>query len=128
MAFPRMIDALVNGSTFEVYGDGYHSRGFTYVSDVVDASVLAMENAPAGAVYNVGGGDEVSMRRAIATLEAVSEGKLDVVFGPPVAGDQRRTRADTTRMQKALGWEPRVTFEDGFVEQWGWASARLASR
>src|SRR5205823_6256095 len=58
MAFARLVDALARGGSFEVYGDGTQSRSFTYVADVVDATIAAMEDGTAHAVYNVGGGEE----------------------------------------------------------------------
>jgi UDP-glucuronate 4-epimerase len=128
MAFPRIVDALVAGAPFELYGDGRQSRGFTFVGDVVDATVLAMESAPAGATYNVGGGAEVTMLEAIALLEELAGRSLDVRTGPAVPGDQRRTRADTSRIQAELGWAPRVPFEQGLRAQWDWAAARVGAR
>src|SRR3989440_3818236 len=80
MALARIVDALARGASFELYGDGLQSRSFTYVADVVAATLAAMEQAPAGALYNVGGGVEASMRDAIGTLEGVSGRTLDVVL------------------------------------------------
>src|SRR5207253_10705434 len=62
MALARVVDALARGATFELYGDGLQSRSFTYVADVVAATIAAMERAPAAALYNVGGGVEATMR------------------------------------------------------------------
>ena len=113
MAFTRVVLALAEGRPFTLYGDGEQSRSFTYVADVVDATVAAMERAPAGAVYNVGGGEEATMNDAIARLERIAGRRLEVVREPAVPGDQRRTRADTRRIREALGWEPRTPLDDG---------------
>ena len=128
MAFPRIVDALLNGKTFELYGDGGQSRGFTYVSDVVEATVAAMERAPGGALYNVGGGAEVSMLEAIAAFEALAGRALDVRRTEAVPGDQRRTRADTSRIEAELGWRPETPFEQGIRAQWDWAAGRVGAR
>ena len=69
MAFPRVVDALIEGRPFTLYGDGEQSRSFTYVGDVVAASMLAMEEAGSGTTYNVGGGQEATMNETIAMLE-----------------------------------------------------------
>jgi UDP-glucuronate 4-epimerase len=128
MAFARIVDALVRGESFELYGDGFQSRSFTYVLDGVDATIAAMEGAPAGAVYNVGGGREVTMREVVATLEEISGSSLDVVEGPAAAGDMRRTAPDVTAIERALGWRASTSIEDGLRAQWEWASSRVAAR
>ena len=127
MALARIVDALARGSSFELYGDGLQSRSFTYVADGVEATIAAMERAPAGAVYNVGGGQEATMREAIATLEGVSGRTLDLVERPAAAGDVRRTAADATRIGHDLGWRATTALADGLRAQWEWASVRVAA-
>jgi UDP-glucuronate 4-epimerase len=127
MALARIVDALARGSSFELYGDGLQSRSFTYVADGIEATMAAMERAEAGAVYNVGGGEEATMREAISTLERVSDRTLDLVESPAVAGDVRRTSADATRVGRDLGWSATTSLEDGLRAQWEWASVRVAA-
>jgi UDP-glucuronate 4-epimerase len=126
MAFTRIATALAEGRPFELYGDGLQTRGFTYVGDVVSATEAAMRGGDGA--YNVGGGAEASMLDAIAILERLAGRPLEVVSGPPVPGDQRRTSADTTRIRAELGWEPKVSLEDGLRAQWEWVSGRVAAR
>jgi nucleoside-diphosphate-sugar epimerase len=127
MAVARIVDALARGAQFELYGDGLQSRSFTYVADAVDATIAAMERAAAGALYNVGGGVEATMREAIATLERVSGRTLDVVERAAAAGDVRRTSADTSRIERDLGWRAATALEHGLRAQWQWASVRVAA-
>jgi UDP-glucuronate 4-epimerase len=126
MAFTRIAYALARGGTFTLYGDGTQSRGWTYVADIVDATINAMERGTG--TYNVGGAVEASMREAIALFERVSERTLALRQEPAVPGDQTRTAADTSRIRGELGWTPRVGLEDGIASQWKWASARVAAR
>jgi UDP-glucuronate 4-epimerase len=128
MAFARMTAVLAEGRPFELFGDGTQSRSFTYVEDVVEATVLAMERAPAGAVYNVGGGVEVSMLQAIETLERVAGRPLEVIRAPRVEGDVLRTAADTSRIRRELGWQASTPFEEGLRAQWQRAADRVAAR
>jgi UDP-glucuronate 4-epimerase len=127
MALARIVDALAHGSSFELYGDGLQSRSFTYVADGIAATIAAMERAPAGAVYNVGGGEEATMREALGTLERISGRTLDLVERPAAAGDVRRTSADATRIERDLGWRATTSLTDGLQAQWEWASARVAA-
>jgi nucleoside-diphosphate-sugar epimerase len=126
MAFARIVEALARGDSFEVYGDGTQSRSFTFVADVVDATIGALE-APAG-VYNVGGGEEASVRDAIALLEDVSGRRLDVTYGSPATGDMQRTQADTSRFERATGWRATTPLRAGVEAHWSWAAGRVAAR
>jgi nucleoside-diphosphate-sugar epimerase len=67
------------------------------------------------------------MNETIALLERISGHTLEVRREPAVAGDQRRTKADTSRIRAALGWEPRTTLEEGLRAQWEW-TATVESR
>jgi nucleoside-diphosphate-sugar epimerase len=127
MAFTRMVTCLAERRPFELYGDGTQSRSFTYVDDVVEATITAMERAVAGATFNVGGGTEVSMLEAIETLARVSGRRLEVVRTPRRVGDAARTAADTSRIREALGWAPTTLFEEGLEAQWRWAADRVAT-
>jgi UDP-glucuronate 4-epimerase len=128
MAFTRLVEALAGGGEFELYGDGSQSRSFTYVSDVVAATVAAMERAPRGAVYNVGGGTEATVREVIDALERISGRTLALRELPAAPGDVKRTAADTTRIRGDLGWQPRTSLEDGLRAHWEWAEGRVAAQ
>jgi UDP-glucuronate 4-epimerase len=123
MAFTRIAFALAEDRPFTLYGDGGQSRSWTYVTDVVDATIAAMDRGRG--TYNVGGALEASMSEAITLFERLAGKPLTVITEPAVPGDQRRTKADTTRIRGELGWEPRVRFEEGLEAQWEWASARV---
>jgi UDP-glucuronate 4-epimerase len=123
MAVERIAIALADGGGFDVYGTGEQSRDVTYVDDAVTATVAAMEAAPPGAIYNVGGGSETSLREVIELCQEISGRELDVRFGAPAAGDVQRTVADTTRIFRDIGWAPQTTLEDGLTSQLAWAAS-----
>ena len=123
MAFARIVQALATGGSFELFGDGTQSRSWTYVGDLVDATMAALGGH---GTYNVGGVLEASMNESIELFERLSGRTLDVRRDDdPVPGDQRRTKADTTRIRVELGWEPHVSLEDGAARQWSWTSANV---
>ena len=122
MAFTRIARALAERRPFELYGDGRQTRSWTYVSDVVDATIAAM--ARGSGTYNVGGAVEASMREAITHLERLAGRSLDLRAHSAVPGDQRRASADTSRIRSDLGWKPRTPLEAGLKAQWEWAAVQ----
>jgi UDP-glucuronate 4-epimerase len=126
MAFTRIATCLAEGRPFHLFGDGGQSRGFTYVGDVVRATVAAMESGRG--TYNVGGGEEATMLETIAILEELAGRPLEIEQEGVVAGDQRRSRADTTLIERDLGWAPTTSLREGLAAQWAWAAARVAAR
>jgi UDP-glucuronate 4-epimerase len=125
MAFTRIAFALAENRPFALYGDGTQTRSWTYVSDVVEATIAAM--ACGRGTYNVGGALEASMREAITQFERLAGRTLDLREQSAVPGDQQRTSADTTRIRAELGWEPHVSLEGGLKAQWEWAAARSSA-
>jgi UDP-glucose 4-epimerase len=124
---PLFIDALVNGKQPTVHGDGGQSRDFTYISDVVDAN-LAAATAPAeacaGRVYNVAGGDETSLLELLDVMGSILGVTPKPEFGPPRAGDVRRSRGDGTAAATDLGFHCTVTLEDGLRRTIDWLRTR----
>jgi nucleoside-diphosphate-sugar epimerase len=120
MAFARIVSALLGGDVFPLFGSGGQVRDFTYVADVVAATVAAMERAPAGAVYNVGGGSPTSLAEAIALCERISGRSLTVERRPLPAGDPPLTAADTSRIRSELGWTPQASLAEGLAAQIAW--------
>ena len=92
---------------FTVVGDGTQTRDFTYVTDVVAAFVRAAACDCAGQVFNVGSGGTYSVNRLVELLGG------DVVHIPKRPGEPDCTFADTLKIRQVLGWEPRVSFEEG---------------
>jgi UDP-glucuronate 4-epimerase len=126
MAFTRIATSLAEGRPFDVYGDGRQSRSFTFVRDVVDATIEAMR-AGRG-TYNVGGGEEATLCETIDILEEISGRTLELRHASVAAGDQRRSFADTAAITRDLGWSPTTPLRDGLAAQWEWAAARVGAR
>jgi len=95
------------GHPFTVVGDGTQTRDFTYVSDIVDACVMAAESDLAGETMNVGSGQTQSVNRLVELLGG------DVTHIPRRPGEPECTLADISKVRRLLGWEPRVSFEEG---------------
>jgi UDP-glucuronate 4-epimerase len=121
MAFHRFCRAMLAGEPITVYGDGRHTRDFTYVDDAIEANVRAWTRAKPQGVYNVGGGSQVEVVEAIALLEKSLGVPARVHFEPRPAGDPDRTRADATRLAADLDYRTTVGIADGLAAEAEWA-------
>lgn len=95
------------GKPYTVVGDGTQTRDFTFVSDVASAFVRAAESDVRGEVFNVGSGNTYSVNRLVELLGG------DVTYVPKRPGEPDCTFANAEKIQSMLGWQPRVTFEEG---------------
>lgn len=115
MAFQRFVDALECDRPLRIFGSGNQSRDFTYVDDVVAATIAAL-GAPSP-VYNVGGGTPASVNEAVALLQELTGKPGQVVHEEIARGDVYQTRADTSRLRAEVGWQPQTTFAEGLAAQ-----------
>ena len=111
---PNFIAALLAGRPPVIFGDGEQSRDFTYVANVVQANMLAMD-APgaAGRVYNVACGERVTLNRLVAELRDLLGSDIEPIYEAPRAADVRHSLADLSRARAELGYEPSVQLRDG---------------
>lgn len=119
MGYYRFIHSLLHGQPVTVCGDGLQIRGNTYIEDCCEATVAALE-APVGEVYNVGGGETANVWEILGKLEAILGCRAIVQREPGRPGDQRFTSADTARLNRHIGWRPRITLEEGLALQVAW--------
>lgn len=124
MAYHRFIHAALQGEPLIVYGDGHQVRGNTYMADCVEATIAAVE-APPGEVYNVGGGETATVWDIIGKLETLAGHKLCIRQEPARPGDQRHTFADTSKLRRHLGWQPRTMLDEGLARQWEWQKGKI---
>jgi nucleoside-diphosphate-sugar epimerase len=113
---PKFITALATGRPPLIFGDGEQSRDFTYVANVVEANLLAMD-APgvAGKVYNVACGERVSLNRLISELRELMETDVEPVYADPRPGDVKHSLADLSRARAELGYHPAVQLRAGLL-------------
>jgi UDP-glucuronate 4-epimerase len=123
MAIARIAAALADGGRFEVYGSGEESRDVTYIDDAVLATLAVMDAGETGAVYNVGGGCEISLHELIELCRHLSDRELDVGYTNAATGHVRRTAADTSRILADVGWQPQTRLEDGLTAHLSWAAS-----
>lgn len=126
----RFAAEMLAGRTPTIFGDGGHSRDFTYVANVVDANLLAAE-APAaqcaGRVFNIACGHEHTLNDLYAALARELGFTQPPQHAAERAGDVRASLADITAARKALGYEPRVSFAEGIARTAAWYRDAAAS-
>ncbi len=121
---------MLTGNRPVVYGSGEQRRDFTYVSDVVEATLLAAETEGiAGEVFNIGFGKAFSINELLKILfDTMDIGGVKPEYLESYRGDFERTLADNSKAQRMLGWRPRVSLKEGvrrFVE---WLDNTLKGR
>jgi len=123
MAFHRFIYAYLTGGELEVYGDGEQVRDYTHVSDIVEGTVRAGESRDSGAIFNLGGGHQVTVNQVLDMLDGLITGRPVVRRKPAQAGDARRTCADVSRARDLLGYVPAVALSAGLHSEVSWLRA-----
>lgn len=115
-AIPRFGYAALKGEPITIFGDGGQTRDFCYVDNVVQANLLAA-NCPhklAGTVVNIGTGRRVTINAVARAVDMSLEGReVSISHGAPRAGDIRHSVASIEVAQQLLGFEPKVTWEEG---------------
>lgn len=126
MGYYLFIDSLLRDHPITIFGDGTQRRANTYVTDIVRATLLAHERFEPGAIYNVGGAEEVSVNEVIGLLEEIIGRPARVQSGPERPGEQTRTLADVGRARARLGYAPAMPLREGLAAQVAWQRALLA--
>jgi nucleoside-diphosphate-sugar epimerase len=111
---PRFIDALLLHKRPMMYGDGQQSRDFTYIDNVVQANMLAIEaTGVAGEAFNIACGENVSLQTVLQLLTELSGQSVDPEHHAPRAGDVRHSLADISKAERMLGYRPAIPFREG---------------
>jgi UDP-glucose 4-epimerase len=111
---PLFVTQIARGEPIVVYGDGEQSRDFTYVANVVDATLRAGDAPGAsGRIFNVAAGIPASVNELAEAIGRILDRPVVRREAPPRPGDVRNSWADVSAARSALGYEPHVTLEDG---------------
>jgi dTDP-glucose 4,6-dehydratase len=112
---PAFLDQALRGEPLTVYGDGSQTRSFCYVADLVDGLVRlgsSEEHEP----VNLGNPVELTILEFADRIRRLMGSNLEVVFRPLPQDDPRKRRPDISKAKRILGWEPKVSLEDGLRE------------
>lgn len=118
---PRVVTAALRGEKVVIYGDGQQTRDFSFVRDVANAAVLAYQDTSTrGRVVNVASGHETSVTALVGELLELVGTDVEVVHGPPRAGEVRRHLGGARLLTELTGWEPSLSMRDGLADTVAW--------
>lgn len=120
---PLFVKSLMENKAPVINGDGSHSRDFTYVSNAVQANIAALfttNKEAVNQVYNIACGQQTSLLSLFNLLKEQAGSSLMPVFGPERLGDVRHSLADVTKARNLLGYDPKVTMEEGLKLTYEW--------
>ncbi len=124
MAVYRLVRAADRGEPFPMFGSGDQVRDLTYVDDVVEANLAAVDREAApGTAINIAGGSSTSLVELIERVQRETGRTVVIDHRPDVAGDVARTGGDIERARSLLGWTPRVDLPTGVARQVAWQRA-----
>jgi UDP-glucuronate 4-epimerase len=123
LAIRKFAELIASGREIPVFGDGTTGRDYTYVDDIVDGVVAALDRATGFHIWNLGGAHPVVLKDLIDRL-ARGLGRMPAIRRlPPQPGDVERTWADVSRAKRELAWAPSTSFERGMELFLAWFEA-----
>jgi dTDP-glucose 4,6-dehydratase len=116
---PNFIDQALQGLPLTVYGDGSQTRSFCYVSDLVEG-IMRLMNSKLNEPINIGNPRELSVLEFARIIKDITGSKSEIVFKPIPVNDPKVRRPDITKAKTELGWEPKVSLEEGIERTIEW--------
>ena len=113
MAINKLVTEILDGNEVVIFGDGTQTRDFTYVDDVIEANILAAKSDIKGKVFNIGGGNRISVNDLVKLLGELLDREVKVRYVEEQKGDVRHTWAQISQARAVLGWQPRVNIAEG---------------
>ena len=123
--FAALIDA---GRPVPLFGDGTTSRDYTFIDDIIDGLTAAIDREHGYDIYNLGDSNPVELRELLRLIENALGKKAEIERMPMQPGDVERTFADISRAQRALGYSPKVSIEDGIARFIRWFREKSPAR
>jgi UDP-glucose 4-epimerase len=120
MGINRFVSSILNNKKITIYGDGSQTRDFTFIDDVVEANILASKSNLAGEIFNVGGGNTISVINLIRLIEKITGKQADIFFIEKQKGDVNDTWADVRKISDSLKWKAKTNIDKGLQRYIEW--------
>ena len=115
-----LADSITKGIEIPLYEGGEMYRDWTFVEDITDGVVLALDRPLGYEIFNIGRGEPVKLLDFVHMIEELSGGRANVISRPKLSADVVRTYADISKAQSLLGYQPKVSVVDGVAAFWEW--------
>lgn len=120
MAFHRFFLSLLKDEEVQIYGDGHQTRDFTFITDIIEANLLALKRGQPGEVYNIGGGHQKELGAVVLVMEEITAKKAKIRWLEAQKGDVLHTLAGIEKARQDLGYQPQASLEEGLRQEWEW--------
>ena len=121
LAINKFIQLIEQDKTIPVYGNGENVRSYTYISDIIDGIISAINyDASKFEIINLGGNKTISINDMIKTIEIITNKKAKINYLPMQPGDVNKTVCDYKKAEKLLGYSPKISFEEGIKRFYDW--------
>ncbi|GAB4281585.1 MAG: GDP-mannose 4,6-dehydratase [Candidatus Promineifilaceae bacterium] len=115
-----LADSITKGIQIPLYDDGNMWRDWTFVDDIANGVVAALDKPLGYEIINIGRGEPVLLKEFVAMMEALAGKKANLVSKPKLAADFSKNHADITKARNLLGYDPKVSLEEGVRRFWEW--------
>jgi len=117
---PKFINLMTNGENPTIYGDGTQSRDFTYIDNVVQANLKAIDSDATGEVLNVGCGQSIEINGLVHDINQALGTKIEPEYTDPRPGDVPHSKADISKARSLINYDPQIGFEEGLKKTIDW--------
>jgi len=120
MGIAKFTKSLLQNESPEIYGDGEQTRDFTYIDNVVDANILALKNNTKWDIFNIGGGQRITVNELIKMLNKICSTNIKPTYTSKKVGDINHTWANIEKAKKLLKYEPKIDIKTGVKKYVEW--------
>jgi UDP-glucose 4-epimerase len=125
MAFTRFFNSIIKDKKLSIFGNGEQTRDFTYVDDIVQATINAATSDSVGEILNVGGGSVFSLSEIIEFMKEITQKEFEIDFKTEQKGDVRHTSADISKAKKLINYKSNTDIKYGLTQQYEYIKTNL---
>ncbi len=125
MAFTRFFNSIIKDKKLSIFGNGEQTRDFTYVDDIVKATINAATSDSVGEILNVGGGSVFSLSQIIEFMKEITEKEFEIDFNAEQKGDVKHTSADISKAKKLINYKSNTDIKYGLTQQYEYIKTNL---